>query len=819
MTPRVRSRSAERSLLFAAIAALSLAPAACGSSGGKEGPGPALRIEALPGAAPFDASLVRRLDAAWAARPAGYAPRTRHLRPDGSPRYVNRLFLESSPYLKQHAHNPVNWYPWGKEAFETARRLGRPILLSVGYSTCHWCHVMEEESFEDVEIARYLNEHYVAIKVDREERPDVDGIYMTAVQLMTGGGGWPMTVWLTPDGKPFYGGSYFPPRDGVRGAPIGFLTAITRLDEVYRKEHDKVAKNSEALTAAVREALASDSTGAAGGAGAKGAAGAGAGAGGFSPAAGAKALDAALHEYRARFDEAHGGLEGSPKFPSSLPIRLLLRDAARTGDAKPRAMAALTLERMAAGGIHDPIGGGFHRYSTDEAWRVPHFEKMLYDQALAAIDYVVGYQATGREAFAAVARDVIDAAERDLGAPGGAFYGALDADSKAPDGRREEGRFYTWTPAEIEAAIGPERARVVERAFGVTAEGNFGERTVLTEARAPDQVARDLGMPAARVRSLLDEARPLLLAARAKRPAPHRDEKIVASWNGLMISALARAALALDDTAYAARASGAADFLLTKLRDGDRLHRSYQEGAAHGEGYLDDYAFTIAGLLDLYEATGDAGRLRDAKALDRALAAHFEDRENGGYFFTPDDGERLLAREKPAYDGAEPSGNSVEAMNLLRLYELTGDDAYRVRADRTIAAFAGTLARAPGSMSELLLAIDFRIAKRKEIVIVTPHSRSEASPFLVKLRAAYVPNRVLVVAVEGADLAAQAKETSLLADRKALGGKATAYVCVNNVCALPARDPETFAKQLAAGGPGSGSGSGSSGGPGGGPAR
>ncbi|HEX7077902.1 MAG TPA: thioredoxin domain-containing protein [Candidatus Eisenbacteria bacterium] len=795
------ARSARVAAALALFAALALLPAACGSRGSSGAQGSALAtgsrraaggriaIETLPGAAPFDAALTKRLEAAWAARPAGYAPRTRHLRPDGSPLYVNRLFLEPSPYLKQHAHNPVNWYPWGEEAFETARRLGRPVLLSVGYSTCHWCHVMEEESFEDPEIARYLNQHYVAIKVDREERPDVDGIYMTAVQLMTGSGGWPMTVWLTPDRKPFYGGSYFPPRDGVRGARLGFLTALARLDEAYRTDRDKVTKNADLLLAGVREALASDSTATGDDAG-----------GGAVP--GADALRAAMREYRSRFDATNGGNQGAPKFPSDLPTRFLLREAARDGDPKPREMAALTLERMAAGGIHDLVGGGFHRYATDEEWRVPHFEKMLYDQALTALAYLEGYQATGRSEFAQVVRDVLAFADRDLGAPEGGFYGALDADSPAPDGRREEGRAYTWTQAEVEAAVGKERAPVVEAAYGVAAEGDFGDRGVLRVARTEADVARRLAVPVARVDSILAQARVSLLAARSKRPQPHRDEKIVASWNGLMISALARASFALADPRYAARASRAADFVLTKMRAGERLRRSSTDGAVRGDGYLDDYAFLIAGLLDLYEATGGARWIREAKSLDRVLAQHYEDAARGGFYFTADDHERLLAREKPAYDGAEPSGNSVEAMNLLRLYEFTADDRYRARADRALAAFAPRLERAPTAMSELLLAIDFRLAKPKEIVIVTPRDRGEAEPFLAKLRASYPPNRVLVVATEGKDLAAQAKETPLLEDRVAIGGKPAAYVCVAGVCALPARDPAAFAKQLASKGPG-----------------
>jgi uncharacterized protein YyaL (SSP411 family) len=404
----------------------------------------------LPGAAPFDQALVRKLEAALAGRPRNEKPRTRHLNPDGSPQYTNRLYLEASPYLRQHAHNPVNWYPWGDEAFDAARQLHRPVFLSIGYSTCHWCHVMEEESFEDVEVARYLNENYVAIKVDREERPDVDAIYMNAVQMLTGGGGWPMSVATTPDRKPFFGGTYFP-RDS-------FLSLLQRLRKAYDSEPDRVANAAEEITRRIQQNLSE-----------------------VAPMGSpdASALSQAADYYRSRLDGQWGGLRGRMKFPSSLPIRFLLRLYRRTGQEDLLRMATLTLDRMAAGGMHDQVGGGFHRYSTDPQWLVPHFEKMLYDNALLAMAYLEAYQVTEERRYADVAREILRYVERDMTSPEGAFYSATDADSPAPSGRREEGWFFTWTPDEMEWALGKERARIVEAWFDVTPKGNFGGRNIL----------------------------------------------------------------------------------------------------------------------------------------------------------------------------------------------------------------------------------------------------------------------------------------------------------------------------------------------------
>jgi uncharacterized protein YyaL (SSP411 family) len=735
-------------------------------------------FETPPGATAFEAPLRASLASAWTRREADYVPRTQHLRDDGAPSYINRLFLESSPYLRQHAHNPLNWYPWGDEAFELARALGRPVLLSIGYSTCHWCHVMEEESFDDEEIARYLNENYIVIKVDREVRPDLDAIYMSAVQLfLQGGGGWPMTVWLTPDGEPFSGATYLPARDGDRGATIGFLTIAQRLRAAYDEQPDQIAAVSAEVTARIRDLLAP-----------------GDGRDGLPTA---QSLHATAAYYRAGFDETHGSLEGQRKFPSSLSVRMLLRHHRRTGDLESLAMATRTLEAMAAGGIHDQVGGGFHRYSTDPAWLVPHFEKMLYDNALLVPAYLEAYQVTGREDFAEVARDILRYVARDMTAPEGAFYSATDADSQGPDGEREEGLFFTWTPDEIAAVLDAEQARAAVAYFGITDAGNFEGRTILHTPRSVREVAAEIGLSEASLRRMVGAAREQLYAARATRSAPLRDDKILTAWNGLMISALAQASLVLDEPVYAERAARAADYLLRTLRRGDGLLRAALGGAARQTAYLDDYAFLVAGLLDLYEADGDLRWLEEASALDAVLERDYEDTSGGGFFRTAANQVSLLTREKPTYDGAEPSGNSVAVHNLLRLHELTTDDRYRVRAERAFQAFGAVLADRPSAVSEMLLAVDYQLDTPKEIVLVVSDGRDDAAPFLAELRARFLPNRILTIVAEGEELERHARVVPLLDGKTARDGRATAYVCENRICDLPTTDPSVFATQIA----------------------
>ena len=730
----------------------------------------------LPSAVPLGAELVAKLDAAWEGRPQGYKPRTRHLRPDGSPKYTNRLFLETSPYLGQHAHNPVNWFPWGDEAFELARKLNRPVLLSVGYSTCHWCHVMEEESFEDEEIAGVMNQSYVAIKVDREERPDVDSIYMAAVQALTGRGGWPMTVWLNPEREPFYGGTYFPARDGDRGARAGFLTLLRNIRTVYEERPEAIFEQTNQLVRSIESSL----TPAVGG------------------IPGTPVIQKGAQSFRDRFDSTWGGRQGRPKFPSSMPVQFLLRYYRRTGDEQYLSMAVLTLEKMAAGGMYDHVGGGFHRYSTDQRWLVPHFEKMLYDNALLARAYLDGHQVTGREDFARVVREILRYVQRDMTSPDGAFYSATDADSLNPEGHAEEGWFFTWTPAEIEAVLGQDRARVVAAYYGVTSAGNLEGRNILNTPKPDAEVAASLEISVDELRSIIEQSKDLLYAARKKRPAPLRDEKILTAWNGLMISAYAQAGLVLGEADYVRMAQRAANSVLTHLRRDGRLYRSFKDGRPRHNAYLDDYAFLIAGLLDLYEATGEIRWLRESIALDDVLAKHYEDRQAGGFFLTSDDHEELLAREKPSRDGAVPSGNSIHALNLLRLQEFTTNDRYRQRAEKAMQAVGQILNSAPAALSEMLLAVDFLLDRPKEVIIVTPGSRREAEPLLSRMRKVFLPNRILVVAVEGQDLQAQQKLVPLVENKVARNARATAYVCEEGFCKLPTSDPAVFEKQLSA---------------------
>ena len=724
----------------------------------------------LPGAPAFAPELRARLDAALAARGADHDVRSRHRTSDGRPRFINRLILETSPYLLQHAHNPVNWYSWGDAAFADARRLGRPVFLSIGYSTCHWCHVMEEESFDDPEIAEYLNRHYIAVKVDREERPDIDGVYMTAVRILTrGGGGWPLTVWLTPDRDPFYGATYLPPRTGARGAKTGLLELLELLARSFDERRGDIAKQSQSLRVAVENVLAPESS---------------------VGVPKAENLRAALASYRARFDAENGGVRGRHKFPSSLPIPFLLRIHRRTGDAGALRMARTTLDAMRRGGLYDHVGGGFHRYTTEPTWTVPHFEKMLYDNAQLISAYTEAHQVTGDPAYAALVRDVADYVARDMTAPLGTFYSATDADSEG-----EEGRYFVWTRSQLREAVGPALAPLAIAAYGATAKGNFPEgRNVLRRDQTAEELGRLLGQSPEQVERGMKQVRERLRAARARRIPPHRDEKQLVAWNGLMISALARAGMALGEPDWIERASRAARVLLDRARPGGRLARYLADGVPRGNGILDDYAFFEAGLLDLFEASGESAWLEAALWLQAELDRHFAD-PAGGYWITRDDAEELLAREKPVRDGALPSGNSIAALNLLRLYYLTTDEEYRERAEMALRSFSDILAENPTSMGRMLDALDFLLDTPKEILIVTPADRSDAEPFLRELGRVFLPNRVLVVAPE-AEIPALEQKVPLLSRKRALGGRATAYVCENRVCDLPAREPGLFAEQI-----------------------
>ena len=729
-------------------------------------------IAGPPEAPPYSSELSAELGAALARRqaaPGGYRPRTHHLLGVDAPKYTNRLILESSPYLLQHAHNPVDWRAWGDEAFEEARRLGRPVFLSIGYATCHWCHVMEAESFEDEEIAAFMNGHYVCIKVDREERPDVDAIYMAAVQALNQSGGWPMSVWLTPDREPFFGGTYFPPREGARGARHGFLELLGDIHQTYLSDGERVGRAAEALVRAVRAQMepaapASD-----------------------SEAPGAGLIGQTVAAYKRVFDEANGGLRRAPKFPSNLPIRLLLREHRRTGDAEALRMATVTLEKMAGGGMYDQLAGGFHRYSTDAAWLVPHFEKMLYDNGLLVVAYAEAFQATGRADFARVARETLDYLAREMTAPDGGFYSATDADSEGADGVSAEGKFFVWSKQEVEKVIGAgaEADRFVAH-YGVTAGGNFEGENILHVAR-PDEDEW----------TALANARAALYAVRARRPPPLRDEKILAAWNGLAISAFAVAGRVLDEPRYVAAAARAASFVLDRMRPDGRLVRSWKEGRTGVAAFLDDQAFLTAGLLDLYEATFERRWLESALALADETERRFAD-PAGGWFMTAGDHEKLIAREKPAYDGAEPSGASVALLSILRLHTFTSDDRWRAIAERALISLSGTLTQNPLALTETLLAVDYANDEAREIAIVWPGDATMASaaPLLDVLRRTFVPNRAIAAACES-EVAALGALVPWIADKSALDGRPTAYVCVHGRCDLPVHEPEALVASLA----------------------
>jgi len=638
----------------------------------------------------------------------------------------NRLIHEASPYLLQHARNPVDWHPWGPAAFAKAKKEGKPVFLSVGYSTCHWCHVMEHESFEHADVAKLLNEHFVAIKVDREERPEIDHLYMLATQLLTGRGGWPNSVWLTPDSKPWYAGTYFPRED--RGGMSGFQTVLTRLAEVWRTRRKEVGARADEIAQAVARYAA----------------------GGHVETTGRLSydlLDAALREAGESFDEAHGGFGGAPKFPPHGRLRLLRTLHRRTGDANALRLATRTLDAMALGGIRDHVAGGFHRYATDAVWLVPHFEKMLYDNAQLARAYADAHAATGEPRYRRVAVETFDWALREMRDPAGGFHSALDADSEG-----EEGKFYLWTRQEVLDVLGADDGERFCRVYGITAEGNFrdpvtGERpgTNIPHLAAPveDHATREK-LSADELRRLLTAAREKLLARRGKRVWPGRDDKVLTSWNALMISSLAHGGRVLKEPRYVDAAGRAADFILTHMRKGGRLLHTWRGGRARLGAYLDDYAFLADALLELHAATGEARRLREAQSLADELLARYADASGGGFFFTADDHEKLLARAKEPTDGPLPSGNAVAAEVLVRLAGLTGRKEYLDAAGTTLEAFQGFMARMPAETASMVLAaaayLDAKaagapparkpdaVADRKPVRIEAFASRRKAAP-------------------------------------------------------------------------------------------
>jgi uncharacterized protein YyaL (SSP411 family) len=701
---------------------------------------------------------------------------------------MNRLAHERSPYLLQHAANPVDWYPWGDEAFEKARRENKPIFLSIGYSTCHWCHVMEHESFENADVAALLNESFVSIKVDREERPDVDRVYMTFVQSTTGSGGWPMTVFLTPELKPFFGGTYFPP-NSKWGRP-GFVDLLGELNRVWTHDRARVDYASAELFDRLKAVAGADGRSQV-----------------EAAVAGADALAEGVEQYQKAFDRRRGGFGDAPKFPRPSELLFLLREHARTGAQAPLMMTAETLRAMALGGMRDHLGGGFHRYSVDGDWRVPHFEKMLYDQAQLVLAYLETAQATGDEFFAAVAEDTLAYVARDMRHNEGGFYSAEDADSVPPDGgAKKEGAFYVWSDAEIGALLG-DRADIVRARFGIAQGGNapsdphgeFDGMNILYTAQTIEEIAARSGRPADAVVAALGESRTILFEARNARPRPHLDDKVLTSWNGMMIAAFARAARALPGRPQAGEwlsiARGAAAFVRSRLwrPESATLLRRYRDGDASIEAYAEDYACLIWGLLELFQADGDPAWLEWAKALQARQDALFWDEAEGGWFSTTGQDPTVLLRLKEDYDGAEPSAGSVSVQNLLTLAPLTGDGVARRRIERTLGRYGTRAGRAARAIPLMLAGLSAWHAGATQIVLVG--EETSRAPLATAVARRYLPFAIQVPVGPGTQEKMAAMMPAVGAMR-AVNGAAAAYVCRDFTCKAPVTSADALLQQL-----------------------
>jgi len=716
--------------------------------------------------------------------------------------HTNRLAHEKSPYLLQHAHNPVDWYPWREEAFAKARRENKPIFLSVGYSTCHWCHVMAHESFENEEVAAIMNRQFVNIKVDREERPDVDRIYMTFVQATTGGGGWPMSVWLMPDLKPFVGGTYFPPEDRY-GQP-GFKKVLERIATAWKEKHDQIVEQGGKIVQALRESQSGTAEG----------------------KIDAGILEAAYKQLDRSYDPKEGGFGNAPKFPRPVALNFLTRFYARNvGHAsglpstdkasgthalssQALEMTLFTLRKMAAGGMHDHVGGGFHRYSVDRYWHVPHFEKMLYDQAQLAVAYLDAFQITRHQQYEAVAHDILDYVARDMTSKEGGFFSAEDADSPVVAGigdpgheKTAEGAFYVWSKKEIDEALG-DAAEIFDFHYGVQAHGNapegsdphdeFRGKNILIERHTIAKTAEHFKKTEEQTAESLAQSREKLFAIRAGRPPPHLDDKIIAAWNGLMISAYARAAQVLDAPRYLEIATRAANFLRTNLYDSSRkiLYRNYRHGRSDIEGFADDYALVIQGLLDLYEASFDVEWLKLATELQQTQDRLFFDEKNGGYFSTSGKDQSVFLRMKDDNDGAEPAASSVAALNLLRLSQILDDPAAAGAecARKTIDAFAATLSHFPSAMPQMLVALDYSLSKPRQIVIAGRPDAAETKALLKEVHRHFLPKTILLLADGGEGQKFLGETNEAIRAMSPVDGKAAAYVCENFTCKAPITD-------------------------------
>jgi len=691
-------------------------------------------------------------------------------------RHYNRLINEKSPYLLQHANNPVDWHPWGDEAFNKALADDKPIFLSIGYSTCHWCHVMEKESFEDADVARLMNETFVCIKVDREERPDIDSAYMAVCQMITGSGGWPLTIIMMPDKRPFFAGTYIPKES--RSSRMGMFDIIEKVKELWQLRRNDVMDSAEKITYALssssdiqeREEL------------------------------GEAIIKETFERLSQIFDSGHGGFGYAPKFPTPHHLTFLLRYWKRTGDAQALLMVEKTLSAIRLGGIYDHIGFGFHRYSTDSEWLLPHFEKMLYDQALIAMAYTEAYQAAGKEEYKKTAQEIFTYVLRDMTDKDGGFYSAEDADSEG-----EEGKFYLWTTDEVRNVLCEDDANLIIRVFNLEEEGNFTEEAtgikkgenILHFQRLVSGIASELSIPETEFRNRLDAARTRLFDARVKRVHPHKDDKILTDWNGLMIAALAKGGSVLDEPAYIEAAKRAADFILKKMRDkGGRLLHRYRNEDAALSGFLDDYAFFIWGLIELYEATFDVTYLKSALEFNNILLNHFWDKNNGGFYLTSDDAEVVLIRKKEIYDGAAPSGNSAAMLNLLRLSRMTGNTDLEQKALHISQHFSKTILQAPHGHTFFMSALNLALGPAHEAVIAGRLQEEDTRAMLKTLKSQFMPNMVVLFSPcdeESPEITRIAEFTKNLL---CINGRATAYVCSNYNCKLPTTDVVEMLKLL-----------------------
>ncbi len=681
-------------------------------------------------------------------------------------RHTNRLADETSPYLLQHAHNPVDWCPWGPEALERARAEDRPILLSIGYAACHWCHVMERESFENEETAALMNRHFVCIKVDREERPDLDNIYMTAVQMMTQHGGWPLTVFLTPDLRPFFGGTYFPPAD--RMGMSGFPTVLSAVADAYANRRDQIENVANDLT----QHLGQQAT-----------------AGGSTRILDADLIEDAVDELRRRFDPAHGGFSPAPKFPHSTTISLLFRAASARNDDELLSMATFTLDKMAAGGMYDHIGGGFHRYSTDAEWLVPHFEKMLYDNALLAGTYLEAYQKTGDDEYARVAGQTLDWVLREMQGPDGGYYSTLDADSEG-----EEGKFYVWSRREVDEQLGESAAELCAF-YDITAAGNWEGKNIANFRRPRREllaeIAAQTGDPIEEVEESLERSRCFLLEARGQRPRPGLDDKVLTDWNGLMIAAMCAGYRVLGDDRYMASAQRAGNFILNAMIPDDRLLHTYREGRSRLLAYLDDYANMVGALQELYACTFDVRWLRQARGMADQMLELFWNEAEASFSFTGSDHEELIAHMRPGHDGATPSGNAVATTVLQRLATLTGKSVYAERAVATLRTFQPQIGRSPSAFAQMLLALDYYLREPREIALVGKLDDTSTKQALGDLWRRYTPHEVIALFDPSASDAAKIEnEVPLLRGKTQINGALTFYVCQDYACQAPTTDLE-----------------------------